>query len=66
MGKVQSNQLCPHFKQLVHVTSRKGVEILKVHVSTNVNSVYDPIHKLLKIVVSTGHQVRPYQGLAAE
>lgn len=37
------------------------VEILKVRVATNVNSVYDPIHKPLKTVVSTGHQVRAWQ-----
>lgn len=37
------------------------VEILKVCVATNVNSVYDPIHKPLKTLVSTGHQVRAWQ-----
>lgn len=38
---------------------REGVvEILKVRVPTNVNSVYDPIHNPLKTVVSTRHQVR--------
>ena len=29
--------------------------LIKLHVSTNVNSVYDPIHKPLKTVVNTGH-----------
>lgn len=34
------------------------VEMLKARVPTNVNSVYDPIHKPLKTVASTGHPVR--------
>ena len=61
MGKLHSNHtfttncLC----MLWWAGGQWVVEIIliKLHVSTNVDSVYDPIHKPLKTVVSTGHWI---------
>lgn len=51
---------------LMVIRGEKALEILKVHVSPNANSVYDPIYKLLKQLLALGTKSVSSQGLATE
>lgn len=51
---------------LMVIKREKVLEILKVHVSTNANSVYDPIYKLLKQLLALGTKLVPSQALATD
>lgn len=51
---------------LMGIRGEKALEILKVRVSPNANSVYDPIYKLLKQLLALGTKSVSSQGLATE
>lgn len=51
---------------LMVIRGEKALEILKVRVSPNANSVYDPIYKLLKQLLALGTKSVSSQGLATE
>lgn len=51
---------------LMVISGEKALEILKVRVPPNANSVYDPIYKLLKQLLALGTKSVSSQGLATE